>query len=162
MFEGEPIRSVRERVPLPESEVPDIDIEDIDEAREYISSLINEGTLPLITIPEMHLEELLTNGISFVPKQDLLSGKKFSFIAGTVGIDPYFPEDQKRYVLEIIDSKIHLEPRLTGKDSHFHGVVGFPNGVSPTSFRLLGKFSKGEWQTVNPANKNKKNSSLID
>ncbi len=121
-------------------------LEYIDDAREFIVECLKQNINPIITIPEEFAEEVLQYGIHFVPKQDVKTGRKFSFIAGTIGIDPYLPEGQSRYVIEIDPKDIEIEPRITGKQKRFYGVVGFVGGVPAKSFRPLGKFAQKDWE----------------
>jgi hypothetical protein len=120
-------------------------LEDIDEAREFIAECLKNNINPIITIPEEFADEVMKYGIHFIPKQDVKTGRKFSFIAGTIGIGPYLPEGQSRYIMEIDPKNIQIEPRITGKQKRFYGVVGFVGGVPAESFKPLGKFSQKEW-----------------
>ncbi len=121
-------------------------LEDIDEAREFIAECLKNNINPIITIPEEFAEEVMKYGIHFVPKQDLKTGRKFSFIAGTIGIGPYLPEGQSRYVMQVDPKNVQIEPRITGKQKRFYGVVGFVGGVPAESFKPLGKFSQKDWE----------------
>jgi hypothetical protein len=128
----------------------ELSIDNIDDARECVAELLAQGICPIITVPEEYAEELLTNGVFFLPKEDLLSGKRFSFVAGTIGLEPYLPEGKERLVLEVNPEGVRIEPRLTGKDKHLHGVVGFPDGVPASAFIEKGKFSKESWEDQVP------------
>lgn len=125
---------------------PEIAIDDIDEAREYVAELIGQGVRPLITVPLEYAETVRQYGMTPVPKQDLRTGRKFSVTAGTFNREPLLPEDEERAVFEIDTSQIRVEPRFTGK-SAFHGVVVFPDGVPPGALRLLGKHTSDTWAT---------------
>jgi hypothetical protein len=120
-------------------------LEDRDDAREFIDECIKNDIKPIVTIPVEFADDVLKYGVHFVPKQDVKTGKKFSFIAGTIGIDPYLPEEQERLVLEIDEKAVSIEPRITGKEKRFYGVVGFVGGIPANSFKVLGKFSKKTW-----------------
>lgn len=124
--------------------LPDV-IDDIDDAREYVAERIAEGVRPMITIPEEHVEDALAYGIGAVPKHDLLTDRKFSFVAGVIGLEPYLPEGETRRVFAVDPSRVRIEPRFTGEDRAFHGVVGFPDGVPASALIPLGAHSKGTW-----------------
>lgn len=113
-------------------------IEDVDDAREYIAELVSTGTLPLVTVPEEFVEKVLQEGISILPKEDKLTGKKFSFVAGTIGVPPLAPSLETRYVLAVDASVVKIEPRMTGEDRAFHGVVQFPDGIPVGAFTVVG------------------------
>lgn len=112
-------------------------IDDIDDAREHVAELIAQGVRPVITIPEEYVADVERYGITSVPKHDLLTGKKFSFVAGVIGIAPFLPEGEVRRVFEIDPAQVRIEPRLTGSDSTFHGVVGFPDGIPASALTPL-------------------------
>lgn len=126
---------------------------DIEDAREHVEDLLSQGFRPLITIPEEFVDDVLAYGVTVVPKQDLLSGKKFSFIAGTIGLDPYLPESEQRRVFEIDPSSVRIEPRMTGADSGFHGVVGFPDGIPAHALLPLGLHTASSWRDPGATNK---------
>jgi|GEM_PF-1600878 len=123
---------------------PEIFIEDVDDAREYVAELIGEGVRPLITVPMEYADQVTKYGMTPVPKEDLLTGKKFSMTAGTFNRAPLLPEDEKRVVFEIDPSQIRIEPRFTGSKA-FHGVVAFPDGVPPNALRSLGAHTHATW-----------------
>ncbi len=113
-------------------------ITDVDDAREHIAELIAAGTHPLVTVPEEFAEQVLKEGIHVLPKHDALTGKKFSFIAGTIGVPPLAPSLETRYVLAIDTDQVKVEPRMTGEDRAFHGVVQFPNGIPASAMTVVG------------------------
>jgi hypothetical protein len=113
-------------------------IEDVDDAREHVAELVAQGVHPLVTVPEEFAEQVLKDGIHVLPKQDGLTGKKFSFIAGTIGVPPLAPSLETRYVLAVDGSRVKIEPRMTGEDRAFHGVVQFPDGIPADAFTVVG------------------------
>ncbi len=121
-------------------------ITDVLDAREHVEELIATGVRPVITIPKEFAEDVIEYGITSVPKHDLRTGKKFSFVAGVIGIDPYLPESEERLVFEIDPSQVRIEPRLTGSDTAFHGVVGFPDGIPASALTPLGSFTDVAWK----------------
>lgn len=141
-------RMPENRAPRPEVPAPSLrleDVEDIDDAREYVEEQLAAGVRPVITVPEEYLADVQQNGIMSVPKEDLLTGKRFSFIAGTIGLDPYLPENGTRYVFEIDPAQVRIEPRMTGSDRRFHGVVGFVDGVPASALIPIGRHSMETW-----------------
>lgn len=140
------------RTPEPEA-LPPLrleDVEDINDAREYVEEQVAAGVRPLITVPKEYVEEVVKYGITSIPKQDVKTGRKFSFIAGTIGLDPYLPENSTRHVFEVDPSQVHIEPRITGSDQRFHGVVGFVDGVPPSALIPVGEFSMEKWDSERP------------
>lgn len=117
-------------------------ISDIDDAREHVAELVAQGIQPLITVEKTYIEHVLANGVHSLPKEDGLTGKRFSFIAGTIGIPPLAPSTEERYVLAI-SPHVRIEPRFTGADQSFHGVVQFPNGFGAHDITIVGKFTNG-------------------
>lgn len=140
MFEKSP----HEQSPRP-TEKAEERISDINDAREYVAELLVQGERPIITIPKEYISDIEKYGITSVPKHDLLTGKKFSFVAGVIGLDPYLPENEERHVYEVDPGQVRIEPRLTGSDTSFHGVVGFPDGIPASALTPLGWHSAGSW-----------------
>jgi hypothetical protein len=128
----------RRPVPRPAEVEERLTIEDITEAREYIAELLAAGTRPIVTVPEQYAEQVLKEGIHTLLKEDGLTGKKFSFIAGTIGVPILSPSDEDRFVLSVDTDTVKIEPRLTGSDKAFHGVVHFPNGIPARAITVLG------------------------
>lgn len=128
--------------PLPP---PEILVADREDAKELVDNLLAKGVRPIITVPKELASEVEKHGISFVPKEDLATGRKYSFIAGTLNIHPYVPEEEERVVFEIDTEQVRVQPRFTGKDKAFHGVVAFPDGVPATALRPLGSFTQETW-----------------
>lgn len=101
-----------------------VDIEDIEEARDAIREAIEKGELPVITVPKKYADSV-KNGIS--PHSTWIGEK---IVAGTLLREPYFPDGEERAVFKIKVPHKQLEPRFTGPDKHFHGVVIFRGPIS--------------------------------
>lgn len=150
MFEQMP--QSPKRKPEPET-LPPLrleDIEDIEDAREYVEEQVAAGVRPIITVPAEYVEDVVRYGITSIPKQDPKTGRRFSFIAGTIGLDPYLPENSTRHVFEVDPAQVRMEPRITGSDHRFHGVVGFTDGVPPSALIPVGEFSMEKWDSQRP------------
>lgn len=132
------------------------DIQDIEDAREFVEEQVAAGVRPLITVPGEYVEEVMKYGITSIQKQDAKTGRKFSFIAGTIGLDPYLPENSTRHVFEVDPAQVRIEPRITGSDHRFHGVVGFMDGVPATALIPVGEYSMEKWDALRPDMGNEK------
>jgi hypothetical protein len=110
-----------------------IDIEDIEEAREFIRERMEKnGDLPMVTVPAEYIDEA-RKGIK--PHTTWIYD---SLIAGTLSRDPYLPDDSPRVAFRVKTSPDEVVPRFTGPDKHFHGVVVFKRPIPPS---LLEEFS---------------------
>lgn len=104
----------------------EISIEDPEEARDFIKSHLESGDLPVVTIPKEYLQ-YLKNGLS--PHTTWIGEP---LIAGTIGRAPYLPPGEERAIVKI--QKINpdqIDPRFTGSDHAFHGVVVFKGYIKP-------------------------------
>lgn len=114
---------------------PEIDIEDRDEARDLIEEMFNKGERPCVTVPKIYLSAL-EKGLR--PHSTWVSA---DLIVGTFGRKPYLPKTENTgdraivYIKEI--SPKSIEPRFTGSDNHFHGVVVLSGPISPESIEVL-------------------------
>lgn len=161
MFEGLQPNAPRRMPEVPQGLPAQETLYDIDDAREYVAELVMQGKFPIITVPLEHVETIQTYGISSVPKHDLLTGSKFSFVAGVIGLEPYLPEGQSRAIFSVDPAQVRsIEPRFTGKDKAFHGVVGFPDGVPASALSLQGIYSQEEWEMQRAAQETKEKGSL--
>lgn len=98
-------------------------IQDVEEARNSIKELRDAGVNPFISIPREYVETIKKEGTirakeTWIPRAHIL--------AGTIGIEPYAPEAD-RMIFEVVNTKTRVEPRFTGKDKKFHGIVWFPD-----------------------------------
>jgi len=108
-----------------------LDIEDPQEAKEIIAAAIEKGNLPIISVPEKYFDEL-KNGIR---ANTTWIGEKI--IAGTILRDPYIPPGEVRRIFKINVSPDQVEPRFTGPDVHFHGVVAFRGPIPPEAIQEI-------------------------
>jgi hypothetical protein len=111
-----------------ELNVPDFEIE---EAQEVIRNLIERGEYPVVTIPARYKEEL-SHGLSphstWIPEQQL--------ICGTLGRKPYFPHEEERIAVTVEISPDQIEPRATGPDHHWHGIVVLHGPIPPEALHF--------------------------
>lgn len=116
-----------------ERRISTIEIEDIDEAREFIEELFEKGERPIVTVKEKWVD-LLRAGLR--PHSSWIDG--FDEVVGTYGRDPYLPEGEKRVRVRVngIDIK-QIEPRFTGKDKKFHGVVILKGPIQPEHIEVF-------------------------
>ncbi|MFA5061741.1 MAG: hypothetical protein WC526_01180 [Patescibacteria group bacterium] len=101
-------------------------ISDQAEAKDYINKLLAGGVKPKISVPKRFLENVLKEG-SLSAKKSWIP--KFSILVGTLNIDPYsYSTDKERVIFEVTNPEVPVEPRFTGKDKKFHGIIYFPEG----------------------------------
>lgn len=124
-----------------------IAVKNPDEAREIIHSLIENGETPFVTVPERY-KEFLLEGLA--PHSSWIPGVEI--IVGTLGRKPYLPAGSKepRVLVRIKEIKEdHIQPRFTGPDSAFHGVIVLQGPIPPSSMELVGILSGNEEEKVN-------------
>ena len=108
-------------------------IEDLEEAREYIHDLYESGERPVVTVPQEYAE-ILSQGLA--AQTTWISDLKI--IAGTFGRPPYMPEGEERKIIEISDIPLEsIQPRMTGKEKAFQGVVILRGPIKPEAMRVL-------------------------
>jgi hypothetical protein len=100
-------------------------IKDTEEAMDYIERLRGSGVNPVISMPRKFLEALKQEGAAKARETWI---PKLTILVGTIGIPPYSPEPD-RIFFEVTNPKTRVEPRFTGKDKKFHGIVWFPEGL---------------------------------
>lgn len=100
-------------------------IDNPDEARDYIQKLRDAGTHPVISVPREFVETLQKEGAAKARETWI---PKLAVLAGTIGVPPYSPEPN-RIFYEVVNPDTRIEPRFTGKDKKFHGIVWFPQGI---------------------------------
>lgn len=111
---------------LIDSKLDQINIKDPEDAREFILHLLEEGERPCVTVPEQYLP-YLKEGLK--PHSTWILG--FDAVVGTLGREPYLPDKNRKIVyIKNIDIK-RVEPRFTGPDNSFHGVVIIRGPVEP-------------------------------
>lgn len=102
---------------------------DAEEAREMIIKLLEMGEKPKVSVERKFLETIMQQG-GLSEKETWIPG--FRALIGTLGREPYgLAREEERMVFEVTNPHIQLEPRFTGKDKKFHGIVYFPKGFIP-------------------------------
>ena len=102
------------------------------EAEEALWNLFEQGMLPVVTVQKKYLN-FLKKGLR---KSSSWIGE--NIIAGTIGRDPYLPSGEERVLVKIkVSSPEQLEPRLTGEDRKFHGVVAFRGPIEPEQLEIV-------------------------
>jgi len=113
-----------------------ISIQDPEEAREFIYKMFEKGERPCVSVKEKRLDEL-SKGLP--PHSSWIPG--FEAVVGTFGVEPYLPSIEfgdKRKVVRVngIDPK-NVQPRFTGQDKAFHGIVVLNGPIGPNSIEVL-------------------------
>lgn len=111
-----------------------LSIPDPEDAREFISKMIERGESPCVSVPEEYLPAIkkgLVAYSSWIPDMNA--------IVGTLGRKPYLPneKEQKRVLVYIkrVDIK-NVQPRFTGPDKSFHGVVIIHGPIPPQDLEV--------------------------
>ena len=115
---------IKERLPVSPEKL--IDIEDPEEARDFIRQRIEEyNELPTVSVPVKYAD-MARKGIK--PHTTWIFD---AVIAGMIGRDPYQGGETERVIFRIKAPLDVIIPRFTGADRHFHGVVLFKNEIPP-------------------------------
>lgn len=103
-----------------------------EEAKEELRNLLEKGILPIVTVPRQYLDSLKQG----LKKSSCWLGE--NILAGTIGREPYFPKGESRIAARInISSADQVEPRLTGPDRAFHGVVVFRGPIGSEQIEII-------------------------
>jgi hypothetical protein len=114
-----------------EVQLEELDISDPKEARDSIRECIERGEFPILTVPKQYADVIKTGLVAHAT----WIGEPL--LAGTLIRKPYLPEGEERVVLRIkIDPK-RIQPRFTGPDKHYHGVVVFNGPIKPEEIEIL-------------------------
>lgn len=101
-------------------------IHEPDEAREHIRELFAQGERPVVSVPEQYAEAI-ANGL--VAHATWVPG--FEAIVGTFARDPYLPSNEKRVLVKVDLDENQIEPRFTGPQKLFEGIVVLRGPISP-------------------------------
>ncbi|MBD3359276.1 MAG: hypothetical protein GF365_01020 [Candidatus Buchananbacteria bacterium] len=100
---------------------------DKEDAEEWIEKLVSSGIKPILSLPKANWQEVQQQGLkakaTWIPELKVL--------AATLGVVPYKAGEEDRVFLQIEAKPRDLQPRITGKDRTFHGVVGFNRDYIP-------------------------------
>lgn len=108
------------------------EIEDVDDAREYISEMLEHGERPIVTVPKRY-EMALSQGLK--PHTTWIDG--LDIIAGTLGRPPYLPGGEERIMVKIKSvQQEQIQPRFTGNPAKFRGVVVITGPVTPENLEV--------------------------
>lgn len=112
-----------------------VDPGEVDEARGHIRTLVAVGVRPIVSVPTTGLHDVLARGLQ--AKDTWIPG--FRVIAGTFGVAPYLPEHSPpRTLIEVDAPPEDIEPRFTGKEQSYHGVVTLkPDRIPPDRLRII-------------------------
>jgi len=103
-----------------------------DKAVEYVRDLIITGAKPVITVPKKYVEIVKERGLSEHPTWIPGTNR----IVGTLGRKPYGGEDRVAFSVDVNPDEI--EPRFTGPDVEFRGVVGFKiKHIPPENLHII-------------------------
>ena len=108
-----------------------IDIADVQLARDFIREQIDGGVYPMMTVPAK-FADYIKNGLQ--PRASWISEP---ILAGTLVRRPYLPDDEPRVILKIKVDPARVQPRFTGPDRHYHGVVVFNGPINPEEIEII-------------------------
>ena len=114
-----------EKIKPAQAEKVELNIETLEEAREIITKAIDMGEFPVITVPEKYAEAA-KKGLS--PHTTWIEER---ILAGTIIRPPFLPSGERRRIFQIKALPEQVEPRFTGPDRHFHGVIIFRGPIPP-------------------------------
>jgi len=113
----------------------EIDIEDPEDARDFIREAMEKGQRPTVTVP-VEYAEIARKGL----KARSTWIDNLEIIAGTLGKEPYNFGKKERVVFQIdIEDPEQIEPRFTGPDAHFHGVLVLRGPIGPERLKEIGR-----------------------
>ncbi len=110
----------------------DIRIEDPEEARELIQQMLSEGKRPIVTIDKKYLEDVKKDGL--IPQK---SWTGHDLLIGTLGREPYKLDKGRVAVEVLVDNPDLINPRFTGEEKYFQGVVEIATEVPPDKLRII-------------------------
>lgn len=113
------------------------------DAEELLEEMLQKGERPIVTFPRDLLSKVQTHGLQ--PRKSWIPG--FEKVVGTLGIPPYRDNPDRVTVRILIDDPKTLQPRMTGTDMKFHGVVVFNTPVSPSQIELFESNTQPEAET---------------
>ncbi|HUO50343.1 MAG TPA: hypothetical protein VMU25_02140 [Candidatus Paceibacterota bacterium] len=101
-------------------------IHEPDEAREHIHELFAQGERPVVSVPEEYAGAL-SHGL--VARATWIPG--FEAIVGTFAREPYLPSNEKRVLVKVELDENQIEPRFTGPQKIFEGIVVLRGPIPP-------------------------------
>ena len=111
----------------------EIAIDSFQESEKYIREQFENGVRPIVTIPtkyEKYLKKGLRAHTTWIDGLDI--------IAATFDRKPFMADEDERIVVKIQDININqIEPRFTGEDKKFHGVVVLSGPISNKSIEVI-------------------------
>jgi hypothetical protein len=123
-----PMMEIPRNEPLEPSKRPKPGAESIEDAREAIEEFLANQEYPKVTVARKYLKQILEKGLRPHPTA---YQKNVRAIVGTLGVDPLLPKDEDRVILELrVDPKF-IDPRFTGPNKTFQGVVGISMPAVP-------------------------------
>lgn len=125
-----------------------INIEDAEEAVEFINGCLERGMWPVLTMPVEFYEKNIRDGIPSIQKYDYKTQKGYSVIAATIGREPFLPPDEQRVICKIDPRNLKITPRMTGKDAKFHGVVAIHGSIPKENIITVGVSGGEETATL--------------
>ncbi len=103
-------------------------------AEMVVEEMLEKGERPIVTFPRELLSRVRLHGLQ--PRKSWIPG--FDHVVGTLGIPPYRDNPDRVTVRITIDDPASIQPRITGKDTLFHGVVVFRGPVPVSKLEFLG------------------------
>lgn len=108
-------------------------ITDIEDAHDAIHEMFEKGERPVVSVPRQYADSLKT-GLS--PHATWIMG--ISCLVGTFGRAPYIPPGDDRVLVRVeIDDDRQLEPRFTGPDQSYNGIVELKGPIPPDKIKLI-------------------------
>ncbi len=99
-----------------------------EEIKQFITQLLDNKIFPVISLPKKFLDIIKKEG-GIHARDTYIPGVKL--IAGILGMKPYEKQGEDRVLLEIQCKPEDLDPRFTGKNKSYNGVVVFNKDFIP-------------------------------
>lgn len=103
---------------------------DIEDAPEFLSSEIERGNFPIISIP-IEYSDVAKKGLE--PHTSWVGQARIRARLGK----PYLPEGQERRCFRIKKNSKSFRPERTGPDNNFHGVVSVLGPIRPNDLEEI-------------------------
>jgi hypothetical protein len=108
----------------------------LDYGKETLDRLLEEGYPIVFSVPYQFKNKVKNNGLT-LHETDIPG---FKALAGTIGIPPYTPEDEPRLLAILrpgLAKKYKIQPRFTGKDTIFQGVIITLNSIPASDLEFI-------------------------
>lgn len=108
----------------------------LDYGKETLEELLSNNFPIVFSVPAQYSSKIKEKGLT-LHETDIPG---FKALAGTIGIPPYTPDEEPR-LLAILKpefaKKYKIQPRFTGKETIFQGVIITLNSIDPSDLEFI-------------------------